>query len=75
MREQLNEYYPQEEELRQFYSEKAQVVDGDQDPHMVFESLESRIVNPLPVTYSTVPAPSSGPGSRGLSNLSASENP
>ena len=43
----LAEFTSYSEELADYY-EDAQHVNADQDPHTVFECLESMIVNPLP---------------------------
>ncbi len=44
MQKRLQEYNSYSEELSDYY-EDAQHVNADQDPHTVFESLESLIVN------------------------------
>ena len=36
------------EDITEYYEHLAQHINADQDPHTVFEYLESMIVNPLP---------------------------
>ncbi len=43
----MAEFNTYSEELADFY-EDGQHINGDQDPHTVFECIESMIVNPLP---------------------------
>lgn len=43
----LDLYYRNSAELEQFYKQ-ALTVNGDQDPHTVFEYIESGVINPLP---------------------------
>nr|XP_054770114.1 adenylate kinase 8-like [Lytechinus pictus] len=52
IRERLAAYYAYSEEIGDFY-EDAQHIIADQDPHTVFESVESMLVNPLPRTLPT----------------------
>lgn len=47
VRKRLAQFSPYAEELSDYY-ELAQHVNADQDPHTVFEALESMIVHPLP---------------------------
>ncbi|XP_072176313.1 adenylate kinase 8-like [Diadema setosum] len=47
IRNRLSAYYTYAEEIGEFY-EDAQHINADQDPHTVFESVESMLVNPLP---------------------------
>jgi len=46
----LQSYYAFSEELSDAFPE-AQVINADQDPHTVFESIEHLIVNPIPTQY------------------------
>jgi len=57
VRRRLGEYYAHQEDIQDFY-QSAQRVNADQDPHTVFEYIESTIVNPLPEKYE--PAPERG---------------
>ncbi|XP_070532328.1 adenylate kinase 8-like [Ptychodera flava] len=50
VKKQLATYQAYAEEIADFY-EDAQHVNADQDPHTVFESVESMLVNPLPKRY------------------------
>lgn len=50
VRGRLASYYTFQEELNDYYLE-AQHINADQDPHTVFENIESMIVNPLPKQY------------------------
>lgn len=52
VRRRLAEYSAYVEELADYYTE-GQHVNADQDPHTVFECIESMIVNPLPKRFST----------------------
>lgn len=52
VRQRLAEYSAYVEELADYYTE-GQHVNADQDPHTVFECIESMIVNPLPKRFST----------------------
>ena len=64
VRDRLREHYGQEEALKGFYGERALLIDGDGDPHTVFEAIESRIVTPLPRNFGlSGPLPSAKPGS------------
>ncbi|XP_071801816.1 adenylate kinase 8-like [Asterias amurensis] len=47
VRNRLSQYYAYAEEIADFY-EDAQHINADQDPHTVFECVESMLVNPLP---------------------------
>lgn len=44
----LSTFIMYQQELADYYEPLLQHVNGDQDPHTVFESLESLLVNPLP---------------------------
>ena len=46
----LTQYTAYVEELADYYQE-GQHLNADQDPHTVFECIESMIVNPLPTMY------------------------
>ena len=46
----LQSYYAFSEELSDAFPE-AQVINADQDPHTVFESIEHLIVNPIPTQF------------------------
>jgi len=50
VRQRLAQYHTYVEEIADFYTE-AQHVNADQDPHTVFECIESMVVNPLPKQY------------------------
>ncbi|KAK3087522.1 hypothetical protein FSP39_006998 [Pinctada imbricata] len=50
VKQRLAQYNAYVEELSDFYTD-AQHVNADQDPHTVFECIESRIVNPLPKKF------------------------
>lgn len=52
VRQRLAEYSSYVEEIADYYTE-AQHVNADQDPHTVFECIESMIVNPLPKRFTT----------------------
>lgn len=52
IRERLAAYYAYSEEISDFY-EDAQHINADQDPHTVFECVESMLVSPLPRTLPT----------------------
>ena len=47
VRKRLAQFHAYSEELNDFY-EDAQHINADQDPHTVFECIESMVVNPLP---------------------------
>ena len=47
IKQRLSNYYAYAEEIADFY-EDAQHINADQDPHTVFECVESMLVNPLP---------------------------
>ncbi|XP_038046287.1 adenylate kinase 8-like [Patiria miniata] len=47
VRNRLSQYYAYAEEIADFY-EDAHHINADQDPHTVFECVESMLVNPLP---------------------------
>jgi adenylate kinase len=47
VRKRLSQYHAYVEEIADFYTD-AQHVNADQDPHTVFECIESMVVNPLP---------------------------
>jgi len=47
VRKRLSQYHAYSEELTDYYVD-GQLINGDQDPHTVFESIESTIVNQLP---------------------------
>ncbi|ELT89859.1 hypothetical protein CAPTEDRAFT_200548 [Capitella teleta] len=47
VRKRLADYHAYSEELADFYSD-SQRINADQDPHTVFESIESMVVKPLP---------------------------
>ena len=51
VKKRLGTYHAYVEELSDFYDE-ALHLNADQDPHTVFESIESMVVNPLPVKAS-----------------------
>ncbi|CAG5136512.1 unnamed protein product [Candidula unifasciata] len=50
VRKQLSQYLAYAEELYEFYTE-GQHINADQDPHTVFECLESLICKPLPKSF------------------------
>lgn len=50
VRKRLAQYHAYVEEIADFYLD-GQHVNADQDPHTVFECLESMIVNPLPKRF------------------------
>jgi len=50
VRQRLAQYNTYEEEISDYYTE-AQHVNADQDPHTVFECIESMVVNPLPSRF------------------------
>lgn len=52
VRQRLAEYSAYVEEIADYYTD-GQHVNADQDPHTVFECIESMIVNPLPKRFST----------------------
>lgn len=54
VRKRLAAYYAHQEDLQDYYSAAARV-NADQDPHTVFEYIESTIVNPLPKKYTAAP--------------------
>ena len=47
VRERLSQYHTYVEEIADYYTD-GQRVNADQDPHTVFECIESMLVNPLP---------------------------
>ena len=47
----LSTYLMYQQELADYYESLLQHVNGDQDPHTVFECLESLLVNQLPLRY------------------------
>jgi adenylate kinase len=51
VRKRLSNYNAYTEELDDYYGDTAQHVNADQDPHTVFESIESMIVNPIPKQF------------------------
>ena len=51
VRKRLAQYNAYAEELDEYYTDTAQHVNADQDPHTVFECIESMIVNPLPKQF------------------------
>ncbi|KAL5012337.1 hypothetical protein ScPMuIL_010888 [Solemya velum] len=51
VRKRLSQYHAYIEEIADYYSD-AQHINADQDPHTVFECIESMIVNPLPKRHS-----------------------
>ena len=51
VRKRLAAFYAYQEDLQDYYSQAARV-NADQDPHTVFEYIESTIVNPLPNKFS-----------------------
>lgn len=53
VRKRLAAFYAYQEELQDYYNQAARV-NADQDPHTVFEYIESTIVNPLPKKFSAV---------------------
>ncbi|XP_031426702.1 adenylate kinase 8 [Clupea harengus] len=55
VRDHLREYWAQMPTLQRFYPDAIHV-NADQDPHTVFESIESRLVGRLPKTLMDVPA-------------------
>lgn len=50
VRKRLAQYHTYVEEIADYYTD-AQHVNADQDPHTVFECIESMVVNPLPKHY------------------------
>ena len=50
VKQKLAQYHAYVEEIADYYTE-AQHVNADQDPHTVFECIESMIVNPLPKNF------------------------
>ena len=48
VRARLNEYQSTEAELREHYGALGVTVDAEQDPHTVFEAIESRTTKPMP---------------------------
>ena len=50
VRQKLAQYHAYVEEIADYYTE-GQHVNADQDPHTVFECIESMIVNPLPKQF------------------------
>lgn len=50
VRKRLAQYHAYAEELNDFY-EDSQHINADQDPHTVFECIESMVVNPLPKRF------------------------
>lgn len=51
VRKRLSQYHAYIEEIADYYG-NAQHINADQDPHTVFECIESMIVNPLPKRHS-----------------------
>lgn len=50
VRKRLAAFYAHQQDLQDYYNTAARV-NADQDPHTVFEFIESTIVNPLPKKY------------------------
>lgn len=53
VRRQLSRYHAYKDDLLEYYCDAVHV-NGDQDAHTVFETIESVIVNPLPNCKSTM---------------------
>ncbi|XP_067937862.1 adenylate kinase 8-like isoform X2 [Watersipora subatra] len=60
VRKRLAAFYAYQEELQDYYSQAARV-NADQDPHTVFEYIESTIVNPPPKKFAAPPPPTEKP--------------
>jgi len=58
VRKRLATYSAHQEDLQDYYGAAARV-NADQDPHTVFEYIESTIVNPLPKKYTAAPTSAS----------------
>ena len=48
IRERVLTYQDHIEDIADYYQDLGQHVNADQDPHTVFECIESNIVNPIP---------------------------